>query len=145
MANKEKQTKVTRVEIFWLSLFCVIWVTGFVFSILGICAMNITPISENPLYLAQKSFGSLIGLGLVDFRIFGTILLVVGMIGLILTFFYYSNKYDSVKIAKERREKLLSEFLAQNAFTVTKDDKEMEALKEDKVIPAAEETKAKIM
>lgn len=145
MANKEKQTKVTRVEIFWLSLFGVIWVTGFVFSILGICAMNITPISENPLYLAQKSFGSLIGLGLVDFRIFGTILLVVGMIGLILTFFYYSNKYDSVKIAKERREKLLSEFLAQNAFTVTKDDKEMEALKEDKVIPAAEETKAKIM
>lgn len=145
MANKEKQTKVTRVEIFWLSLFCVIWVTGFVFSILGICAMNITPISENPLYLAQKSFGSLIGLGLVDFRIFGTILLVVGMIGLILTFFYYSNKYDSVKIAKERREKLLSEFLAQNAFTVTKDDKEMEALKDDKVIPAAEETKAKIM
>lgn len=145
MANKEKQTKVTKVEIFWLSLFGVIWVTGFVFSILGICAMNITPISENPLYLAQKSFGSLIGLGLVDFRIFGTILLVVGMIGLILTFFYYSNKYDSVKIAKERREKLLSEFLAQNAFTVTKDDKEMEALKEDKVIPAAEETKAKIM
>ncbi len=145
MANKEKQTKVTRVEIFWLSLFGVIWVTGFVFSILGICAMNITPITENPLYLAQKSFGSLIGLGLVDFRIFGTILLVVGMIGLILTFFYYSNKYDSVKIAKERREKLLSEFLAQNAFTVTKDDKEMEALKEDKVIPAAEETKAKIM
>ena len=145
MANKEKQTKVTRVEIFWLSLFGVIWVTGFVFSILGICAMNITPISENPLYLAQKSFGSLIGLGLVDFRIFGTILLVIGMIGLILTFFYYSNKYDSVKIAKERREKLLSEFLAQNAFTVTKDDKEMEALKEDKVIPAAEETKAKIM
>ena len=145
MANKEKQTKVTKVEIFWLSLFGVIWVTGFVFSILGICAMNITPISENPLYLAQKSFGSLIGLGLVDFRIFGTILLVVGMIGLILTFFYYSNKYDSVKIAKERREKLLSEFLAQNAFTVTKDDKEIEALKEDKVIPAAEETKAKIM
>ncbi len=145
MANKEKQTKVTRVEIFWLSLFGVIWVTGFVFSILGICAMNITPITENPLYLAQKSFGSLIGLGLVDFRIFGTILLVIGMIGLILTFFYYSNKYDSVKIAKERREKLLSEFLAQNAFTVTKDDKEMEALKEDKVIPAAEETKAKIM
>ncbi len=145
MANKEKQTKVTRVEIFWLSLFGVIWVTGFVFSILGICAMNITPITENPLYLAQKSFGSLIGLGLVDFRIFGTILLVVGMIGLILTFFYYSNKYDSVKIAKERREKLLSEFLAQNVFTVTKDDKEMEALKEDKVIPAAEETKAKIM
>lgn len=145
MANKEKQTKVTRVEIFWLSLFGVIWVTGFVFSILGICAMNITPITENPLYLAQKSFGSLIGLGLVDFRIFGTILLVIGMIGLILTFFYYSNKYDSVKIAKERREKLLSEFLAQNAFTVTKDDKEMEAFKEDKVIPAAEETKAKIM
>ncbi len=145
MANKEKQTKVTKVEIFWLSLFGVIWVTGFVFSILGICAMNITPITENPLYLAQKSFGSLIGLGLVDFRIFGTILLVVGMIGLILTFFYYSNKYDSVKIAKERREKLLSEFLAQNAFTVTKDDKEMAALKEDKVIPTAEETKAKIM
>lgn len=145
MDKKEKRTKVTKVEIFWLSLFGVIWVTGFVFSILGICAMNITPISENPLYLAQKSFGSLIGLGLVDFRIFGTILLVVGMIGLILTFFYYSNKYDSVKIAKERREKLLSEFLAQNAFTVTKDDKEMEALKEDKVIPAAEETKAKIM
>lgn len=141
--NKERKSIIT--EIVLLSIFGTFWVLGLVFCILGMCAFNIDPVTLNPIYMAQKTMGSIFGLGLIDFRIFGTVILLVSMVLIIGILYYYANKYDTVKITKNRREKMMKELLEQNAFSVTKEDKAVPTLKEDKDIPTTEQTKAKIM
>lgn len=133
------------IEITWLSIFVAIWVMGLVFAILGMCAFNIEPVTTNPVYIAQKTFGSMIGLGLVDFRIFGSILILLSMLGLIVVLYYYANKYDTIKITKERRTKAMQELFEQNAFSIVKNDEEIKPVTDDASIPEETETTAKIM
>lgn len=141
--TKEQKSKI--VEITLLSFFGAIWLMGLVFAILGMCAFNIDPVTQNPVYMAQKTFGSILGMGLVDFRIFGSILIIVSMLAIIIILYIYANKYDTIKITRDRRERMMKELLESNAFSVVKDDKELKPVTDDKVVPGDTETKAKIM
>lgn len=102
MTSKEKKSK--RTEIVLLSIFGAIWLFGFVLAILGVYAFNGPgKISNNPIYSAQRNLAQFLGMkGLVDFRIWGSIILVLAMIVLIGILYHYANKYDSIKAKKER-------------------------------------------
>ena len=60
-------------------------------------------ITLNPLYQAQADFAAFFGgTGIVDFRILGSIMMVVSMLFLFIIFYVYSAKV-SEKIAERRR------------------------------------------
>lgn len=92
-------------EIVWLSIFGAIWIVGFVFAILGVCAYNVGKLSTNSLYSLQKSFASFFGMdGVMDFRIVGTAAMILAMIGLLIVIFYYTNKAVQEENKKRRYE-----------------------------------------
>lgn len=100
--NKEKRI-IYKSEIFWYVVFGLIWVAGLVLAILGVCAFNVGKITLNPLYQAQADFAAFFGgTGIVDFRILGSIMMVVSMLFLFIIFYVYSAKV-SEKIAERRR------------------------------------------
>lgn len=81
--TKEKKSKVWEISL--LSVFGAIWLFGFILAILGMVAFN-APVAtkDNPLYQAQKSFASFLGMkGIVDFRVLGSAILVIAMIFII--------------------------------------------------------------
>lgn len=109
--TKEKKTKVN--EIVLLSVFGAIWLLGFILAILGMIAFNAPGrLSDNPLYGAQKGLASFLGIkGLVDFRILGSVILIVAMVFIIWVLYHYANKYDSIKAKKARREERMKALL----------------------------------
>lgn len=112
--NKEKKSK--RTEIVLLSIFGAVWLFGFILAILGIYAFNGPgKISNNPIYSAQRNLAQFLGMkGLVDFRIWGSIILVLAMIVLIAVFYHYANKYDTIKAKKERRAERMKSFIEED-------------------------------
>ncbi len=102
MEKKQKHV-IYKSEIVWYSIFGAIWLLGLILGILGICAFNIGKLSTNPLYQAQKDLATFFGVdGIVDFRLVGTIIMLVAMVFLLIVIYVYSTKVNE-KIAAERR------------------------------------------
>lgn len=117
----KEQKKSIGWEAFWLSLFGIIWVAGLAMGIIGVLAHNVGWNSRNPLYQAETDMTEWFGWGVrIDWRYFGVILLVVGMIGLVVTLYYFANKYEKAKQRSVRRAERLQAILAENA-AVTSD------------------------
>ena len=82
-------------EIFWLCLFGIFFVGGVVFGILGVYCNNVQWVTNDALYNSQKSFATWLNwsfIGMVDYRIFGVILMAIGAIGILIDMFVYANK-----------------------------------------------------
>lgn len=112
--EKQKKRQLFTGEIVWYSIFAVIWLTGLVFAILGMCAYNIGKLSTNPLYTMQKTLGTFfhISNGVMDCRLVGSIAMIIAMIGILIVIFYYSNKAvqeENKKRLQEERRKILME------------------------------------
>lgn len=104
----EKQSKKTRKvfggEIAWYAIFGSLWITGFVFAILGVCAYNVGKLSTNSLYDLQRRFAAFFHMdGVMDFRVVGTIAMVIAMIGILIVVFSYTSKASELE-AKKRRQ-----------------------------------------
>ena len=111
--TKEKKSKVWEISL--LSVFGAIWLFGFILAILGMVAFN-APVAtkDNPLYQAQKSFASFLGMkGIVDFRVLGSAILVIAMIFIIWILYYYANKYEAIKAKKARRDERMKALLSE--------------------------------
>lgn len=103
--NKKSSRQIFKGEIVWYCIFGAIWVTGFVFAILGICAFNVGKLSTNPLYALQKSFASFFKMqGVMDFRIVGTVAMIIAMIGVLIVVFSYTAKTVELEAKKRRHE-----------------------------------------
>lgn len=123
-------------EIVWYSIFGVIFLTGAILGILGICAVNIGSISSNPIFQAERDFSIFLRRStILDFRIFGAGLMVVAMVGFIISTIIFMNKFIKEKASKkkynERLQILMSSDLAkldeQESF---EKEKEKQAQKE---------------
>ena len=109
MAKTKKEPR--KIKSLYLSEFIILlvlslfFITGLVFAILGMFAFNVGKLADNPLYQAQKSFATFFKSkegAVFDFRIFGTIVMVVSMLGFLLSVYLYSLK-ETKEIAKKRR------------------------------------------
>lgn len=90
--NKEKR-KIFKGEKIWYAILGVIWIFGLVLAILGMCAYNVGKLSTNALYAFEKSVAQFFKMqGVMDFRLVGTLFMIVAMIAIIIAIFYYSNK-----------------------------------------------------
>lgn len=101
----EKKAKriIYKSEIVWYSIFGAIWLLGLILGILGICAFNVGKLSNNPLYQAQKDLATFFGVeGLIDFRLVGTIIMLIAMVLFLIAIYVYSTKANE-KLAAERR------------------------------------------
>lgn len=102
MAEKAKRI-IYKGEIVWYSIFGAIWLFGFVLGILGICAYNVGKLSTNPLYKAQQNLASFFNVeGIIDFRIVGTIIMLIAMVLFLIVIYVYSTKANE-RMAAERR------------------------------------------
>lgn len=101
--SKKSKRKIFKGEIVWYSILGVIWVFGFVLSILGVCAFNIGKLSTNSIYQFQKTIGAFINIPSLDFRLVGSLFMIVTMIGFLIVVYYYSTKANQLE-AKERRK-----------------------------------------
>ncbi len=105
MEKTDKKRKLFTGEIVWYSIFAAIWVTGLVFAILGMCAYNVGKLSTNSIYSLQKSFATFFNMsGVMDFRLVGSLAMVVAMIGFLIAIFYYSNKMAQEENKRRRYE-----------------------------------------
>ena len=111
----KKEKKVYTSELVLYIVFGLMWVTGFVFSVLGTIAYNVGRITDNPLYQAQKGFAHAFGRpdGTVwDFRIFGAIVMVVSMILFLIAIYAYSSKKSHEEAARKRKEERMRILMA---------------------------------
>jgi uncharacterized membrane protein len=115
MNEQKKGRKPYRSEVVWYSVFGVLLVFGLVVSILGMCAYNIGRLSDNPLYLFEKSvahaFGGKEG-SVADFRLIGTCFMLVAMVGFLISIYHYvsrATKEEAEKRRKEERMRILME------------------------------------
>lgn len=104
-------------EIVWYSIFGVIFITGLILGILGICAVNLGAYSTNPIFLAMRDFSVFLKRStILDWRILGAGLMIVAMIGFIISTIFYMNKFITEKASKkkynERLQILMSSDLA---------------------------------
>ena len=103
--EEKKKRKIYKGEIVWFSIFGALWLTGFVFAILGICAYNVGKLSTNPLYALQKSFASFFKMeGVMDFRLWGSLVMIVAMIGILIIVYTYSAKAVQEEAKRRRYE-----------------------------------------
>ena len=106
MAKKEakKIKSLYQSELVILIILSVFFLTGLIFALLGMFAYNFGKLSDNPLYQAQKAFATFFNKdgSVFDFRIFGTIIMVVCMFGYLISVYFYSLK-EAREIAKKRR------------------------------------------
>lgn len=106
-------------EVFWLSFFGIFVLGGLVFGILGVYCNNVQGVLSNPIYLSQKSFAAWLNwsfLGMIDYRIFGVILLVIGAIGILIDLYVYSNKVEKELLVKSRRDERLKALMADESI-----------------------------
>lgn len=122
--HKWLNRKIYLGEIIWYSFFGITWLTGLVLAILGVCAYNVGRISDNPLYKAEKGFAAAFGQaeGTVwDFRVAGTIFMVVAMIGFLIVIFYYTDKMTKDAAERKRKEER-QRILMSDLVDVSKND-----------------------
>ncbi len=101
-------------EIFDYSLFGTIWVAGVTLGALGIYARNTETISDNPIYEAEVNMTKWLGwsIGTIDWRVFGLLVMIIGLVGLLITFNHFANKTEKQKDAQARRAERLKAILA---------------------------------
>ena len=105
MENKKPKRKLYTSEIVVYSIFAAIWLFGFVFAIFGILAYNVGKLSLNPFYTMQKNFAAFFGMsGAMDFRLWGTLVMVVAMIAFLIAIFAYTAKSNNEEAARRRKE-----------------------------------------
>ena len=107
MENTAKpKRKLYTAEIVLYSVFGAIWVLGFVFAILGVCAYNVGKLSLNPLYQMQKDFATFFHMeaGVIDFRLWGSLVMIVAMIAFLIAIFAFTNKSNQEEAARRRKE-----------------------------------------
>ena len=105
MAEAKKKRKIYTSEIVWYSIFGALWLTGFVFAILGMFAYNYGKLSTNSLYALQKAFAAFFKMeGVMDFRLWGSLVMVVGMIGILIAIYSYSAKAVEEENKRRRYE-----------------------------------------
>ena len=123
MAEKKKLDKKSRKslgwEIFWLTLFGIIALAGLVIGILGVCAHNVGWLSRNALYAAETAMTNWLNFGFrVDWRAFGAILLIIGMLGIVIALYYFANKYDKEALKASRRAERLKAILSEQSSLI---------------------------
>lgn len=117
----ERLKKAKKTEIVLLVIFGCIAALGLILAVLGIVAFNLPTVTKNnPLYQAQQSLAKALHMGkLIDFRILGAIILVVGVVLILVTLQHYAAKHDEIKAKiqrrEERRRNLMKEMEAQQA------------------------------
>ena len=119
---KSKLSVSRRKEIILLSTAGLIWLTGFVFCILGVYAYNGPgKLANNPIYQSQKAFGNWLGLaGMVDYRFFGTVICLIGMVLFLIIFYNYANKFDKINERKKRQAERLKSLVEEDEKAVSK-------------------------
>ncbi len=120
--------KLYRSEIVLYSIFGAIWAFGFIFAIFGILAYNVGKLSVNPFYAMQKGFAAFFGMqGVMDFRLWGSLVMIVAMIAFLIAIFAYtakSNNEEAARRRKEERRKILMDMDLQTvAATKAMDEK----------------------
>ena len=106
MAEKKRRT-IYRSEIVWYSILGGLWLFGLILAILGVCAYNVGKISLNPLYGAERAWAAFFGMpegSVLDFRIVGSIVMVVSMLCFFIAIYAYSSKVSEEKAVERRRE-----------------------------------------
>jgi flagellar biogenesis protein FliO len=122
-----KERKVYPLEIIWYSFFGLVWVTGLVLAILGVCAWNVGRLSDNPLYAAQKGLAAAFGgKGIADFRIVGTCFMLVAMVGFLIALYYYATKISQKEAEKRRYEERMRILMAGESTAKPSSDKPAE-------------------
>ena len=119
---KSKLSVSRRKEIVLLSIAGLIWLTGFVFCILGVYAYNGPgKLANNPIYQSQKAFGNWLGLaGMVDYRFFGKVICLIGMVLFLIIFYNYANKFDKINERKKRQAERLKSLVEEDEKAVSK-------------------------
>ena len=115
---KSKLSVSRRKEIVLLSIAGLIWLTG----ILGVYAYNGPgKLANNPIYQSQKAFGNWLGLaGMVDYRFFGTVICLIGMVLFLIIFYNYANKFDKINERKKRQAERLKSLVEEDEKAVSK-------------------------
>lgn len=139
MAKKEKKNHSTFWEVFNITLWGIIWLFGAILGILGMIGRNVgtmTGPAANPLYVAETNFSAWCKLvfkwniSRVDFRVLGAILIAIGLIGLLITFYYFANKIEKRKMVEARRKERLAEIMSEEGINLASN--KIAAPKEDK-------------
>lgn len=92
-------------EIVWYSVFGLIWITGLVFAIFGRIAFNVGHAADNVFYQWQKNWAAAWKMsGVIDLRIFGTLVRLVARIGIIIVVNAYTSKAKNEEAKKRRLE-----------------------------------------
>lgn len=118
--------KIYTSELVLYIVFGICWLTGFVFSVLGVVAYNVGNINDNVLYQAQKGFAKAFGQadGTVwDFRIFGALVMVFFMICFLITIYAYSSKKTHEDAAIKRKEERMRILMANDTVTTKEETK----------------------
>ncbi len=103
--TENKKRKLYTSEIVLYSIFGAIWLFGFVFAIFGVIAYNYGKLSLNPFYTMQKNFATFFGMtGAMDFRLWGSLVMIIAMIAFLIAIFAYSSRATSEEAAKRRKE-----------------------------------------
>ncbi len=128
--------KFTIAEIVWYSIFGVIFLTGLILGILGCYAYNISNISNDPVAQAMIQFSVFLKRSSVlDWRIFGSELMVIAMVGFIITTIIYMNKFVKEKASKKKYNERLE--ILMNSDLASLD--EQESLEKEKEKQASKE------
>lgn len=108
--TEQKQRKVQKSEIVWYSLLGALWLFGLIMAILGVCAYNVGRISTNPLYGAEKAWAAFFGMpegAILDFRVVGTVVMVVSMLCFFVAIYVYATKASEREAEERRRQERL--------------------------------------
>lgn len=118
--NKKEHKKILGLyqsEFIIFVVLGVLFLFGLVISILGMFAYNFGKLADNNLYQFQKSvataFGGKEG-AVADFRLIGSLIMVVIMFGFLISIYAYSLKESKEIAKKKRQEERLRILLAEN-------------------------------
>ncbi len=133
MAEETKKRRaIYRNEIIWYAILGALWLFGLILAILGVCAYNVGRISNNPLYGAEKAWASFFGMAegsILDFRIVGSIVMIVSMLLFFVIIYLYSSKANE-EMASERRRQERLRILMESPLPDKSDAKEAEKTEE---------------
>ena len=121
--NSKEKFKFSRNEIIWYSIFSIIFISGLTLCILGVCAMYITPVSTNPLFLAMRDFSIFLNrTTILDWRILGSIIMIIAMVGFIISVTVYTNKYIKEKTSKKKYKERLKILMSSDIANLDKQE-----------------------
>ncbi len=129
MAEEKRIRKIQKSEIVWYSILGALWLFGLILAILGVCAYNVGKISHNPLYGAERAWAAFFGMpegSILDFRVVGTIVMVVSMLLFFIAIYVYATK-ASEREAEERRRQERLKILMDNPIDLTPKDSTKES------------------